>query len=104
MQKALLNLKASLARVRDITADIDTHVQAALADSAIQARHETTLCAASVILSGFLESFLREVAEEMVAEICSQSSGVTSKPASRGHFKTGQLSASRTAIFLPYRQ
>jgi hypothetical protein len=31
-------------------------------------------------------------------------SGVTSKPASRGHFKTGQLSASRTAIFLPYRQ
>ena len=31
-------------------------------------------------------------------------SGVTSKPASGGHFKTGQLSASRTAIFLPYRQ
>ena len=30
-------------------------------------------------------------------------SGDTSKPASRGHFKTGQLSASRTAIFLPYR-
>ena len=27
------------------------------------------------------------------------SSGVTSKPASRGHFKTGQLSASRTAIY-----
>ena len=31
------------------------------------------------------------------------SSGDTSKPASRGHFKTGQLSASRTAIVLPYR-
>ena len=30
-------------------------------------------------------------------------SGDTSKPASRGHFKTGQLSASRTAIVLPYR-
>jgi hypothetical protein len=30
-------------------------------------------------------------------------SGVTSKPASWGHFKTGQLSASRTAIVLPYR-
>jgi len=35
---------------------------------------------------------------------CACPSGVTSKPASRGHFKTGQLSASRTAIFLPYRQ
>lgn len=31
------------------------------------------------------------------------SSGDTSKPASWGHFKTGQLSASRTAIVLPYR-
>ena len=33
----------------------------------------------------------------------SQASGVTSKPASRGHLKTGQLSASRTALVLPYR-
>ena len=30
-------------------------------------------------------------------------SGVTSKPASRGHLKTGQLSASRTVIVLPHR-
>jgi hypothetical protein len=30
------------------------------------------LCAATVILSGFLESFLREVAEEMVGEICNR--------------------------------
>jgi len=28
-------------------------------------------------------------------------SGVTSKPASQGHFKTGQLSASRTPCFYP---
>jgi hypothetical protein len=31
-------------------------------------------------------------------------SGVTSKPASRGHFKTGQLNASRTAIVLPHQR
>jgi transcriptional regulator with XRE-family HTH domain len=31
------------------------------------------------------------------------SSGDTSKPASRGHLKTGQLSASRTVIVLPHR-
>jgi RiboL-PSP-HEPN len=72
MQKALVNLKASLDRVRDIAVDIDAHVQAALADATIQARHETTLCAASVILSGFLESFLREVAEEVITDICNR--------------------------------
>lgn len=72
MQNALLNLKASLDRVRAIADDIDAHVQDALKDAAIQARHETTLCAATVILSGFLESFLREVAEEMITDICSR--------------------------------
>jgi hypothetical protein len=72
MQKALPNLNASLGRVRAITDDIDAHVQDALRDPTIQARHETTLCAATVILSGFLESFLREAAEEMVGEICNR--------------------------------
>jgi hypothetical protein len=72
MQNAFANLKASLDRVREIAVDIDANVQAALADAAIQARHETTLCAASVILSGFLESFLREVAEEVAGDICNR--------------------------------
>lgn len=70
MQNALPNFKASLDKVRAIADDIDAHVQDALKGAAIQARHETTLCAATVILSGFLESFLREVAEEMIADIC----------------------------------
>jgi hypothetical protein len=73
MQNALTNLKASLDKVRAIADDIDAHAQDALKDAAILARHETTLCAATVILSGFLESFLREIAEEMIAEICSRS-------------------------------
>jgi hypothetical protein len=72
MQNALPNFRASLDKVRAIADDIDVHVQDALKDAAIQARHETTLCAATVILSGFLESFLREVAEEMIADICSR--------------------------------
>ena len=72
MQKALANLKASLDRVRDIAVDIDAHVQAALADATVHARHETALCAASVILSGFLEWFLREVAEEVITDICNR--------------------------------
>jgi hypothetical protein len=72
MQRALPNLTSSIDRVRAIADDIDAHVQEALKNPAIQARHETTLCAATVILSGFLESFLREVAEEMVSEICNR--------------------------------
>lgn len=72
MQNALPNLKASLDRVRAIADDIDARVQDALKDAAVQARHEVTLCAATVILSGFLESFLREVAEEMVTDISSR--------------------------------
>jgi hypothetical protein len=57
MQKALLNLKTSVQRVRDIASDIDNNASAALANLAILARHQTTQCAVTVILSGFLESF-----------------------------------------------
>jgi hypothetical protein len=66
------NFKTSLDKVRAIADDVDAHVQDSLKDAAIQARHETTLCAATVILSGFLESFLREAAEEMIADICNR--------------------------------
>ncbi len=72
MQNALPNLNASLNKVRAIADDIDIHAQEALAQPAVQARHETTLCAATVILSGFLESFLRDVAEEMISVICAK--------------------------------
>jgi hypothetical protein len=70
MQNALPNFKASLDKVRAIADDIDAHAQDALKDPSVQARHETTLCAGTVILSGFLESFLREIAEEMISDIC----------------------------------
>lgn len=70
MQNALPNLKTSLDKVRAIADDVDAHAQDALKDGSILARHETTLCAATVILSGFLESFLRQIAEEMISDIC----------------------------------
>src|SRR5690348_851489 len=70
--RCLRNLTASLDRVKAIADDIDAHVQDALKHPAVRARHETTLCAATVILSGFLESFLKDLAEEMISEICSR--------------------------------
>jgi hypothetical protein len=81
MQKALANLKSSLNRVLDIVVDIDAHAQDALKDQAIQARHETSLCAATVILSGFLESFLRELAEEVIVDICNRAIPFDNLPA-----------------------
>jgi RiboL-PSP-HEPN len=72
MPTALPNLKASLDKVRAIADDIDAHAADALKDPTVLARHETTLCAATVILSGFLESFLREAAGEMIADICAK--------------------------------
>ena len=81
MQKALANLKSSLGRVRDIAVDIDANAQQALKDPAIQARHETTLCAATVILSGFLESFLRDLAEEVITDICNRALPFNTLPA-----------------------
>lgn len=80
MQKAFPNLKASLRRVRAISDDIDARVQEALKEPSIQARHETTLCASTVILSGFLESFLREIAEEVISDICGRGVPFTSLP------------------------
>jgi hypothetical protein len=70
MANALANLQSSIDRVRSITADIDANALAALADPVVQDRHETILCASTVILSGFFEPFLREIAEEVVAAIC----------------------------------
>ncbi|MFZ0885278.1 MAG: HEPN domain-containing protein [Candidatus Acidiferrales bacterium] len=93
MQNAFPNLKASLDRVRSISDDIDARVQQALKDPVIQARNETTLCAATVILSGFLESFLREVAEEVIGDICNRAVPFNSLPAKIriAHYSDGAL-------------
>jgi RiboL-PSP-HEPN len=59
----LVNFKASLQRVRDVADDVAASASAALRDQALRRRQETILCSVVVILSGFFESFLREVAE-----------------------------------------
>jgi RiboL-PSP-HEPN len=70
MQQALSKLQLSTSRIRSLADDVDANAKAALADPDIQARHETTLAASIVILSGFFESFLRELAEAVITEIC----------------------------------
>ena len=49
------------------------------------------------------EKYYTAITKKRTERVTALTSGDTSKPASWGHSKTGQLSASRTAIVLPYR-
>jgi hypothetical protein len=70
MRTALADFNASLARVKDITAYVDANAAEALRDKAILDRHDFMQCSSVVILSGFFESFLKEIAEKFVAAVC----------------------------------
>lgn len=72
MRTALDSISKSLARVRDISVDIDKNVLKALKDTALLERHDTMQCALTVVLSGYLESFLTLMAEECIRELCSK--------------------------------
>lgn len=72
MQNALANFRASLGRIRDLANDALANAQQALADPALRHRQETALSAVVVTMSGYFESFLREVAEQYVDAICQQ--------------------------------
>lgn len=80
MKSALSNFVDSLDRVRDITVDIDQNLSAALANVTVLERHETMQCAATVILSGYFESFLGDLAEAFVRELCAKAIPFNSLP------------------------
>lgn len=72
MSRSLASFKESLARIRDIINDINANTANALKDAAVRARYETIRCATMVILSGFFESFIRNVADEFITELCAR--------------------------------
>lgn len=65
-KSSIKEFKASLKPVRLIAKDIDTNVNEALKKRSVLLRHQTTQCAVTVILSGYFESFLKEVAEDFI--------------------------------------
>ncbi len=71
MRSALANFTKSLDRVRDITIEIDANLSKALRDTKVMQRHETIQCACTVIVSGYFESFLGDLAEACVRDLCS---------------------------------
>lgn len=80
MRKSLENFNASLDRIRAILDDIDSNAAQALKDASIRDRFETIRCAMMVTLSGFFESFIRNTAEEFVAELCIRAIAFDSLP------------------------
>ena len=91
MRNALAGLRASADRIRKITFDIDANIALALQDRDVLQRHQTTQCALTVILSGYLESFLKEVAEAFVSEINTLKIPFSALPdrMQRAHFEVG---------------
>jgi hypothetical protein len=99
MRTVLAEFSASLARVRDIADDNDNNVATIMSSPAVRARYETGRCAATVILSGFLESFLRQLADKCIDAVCSLRMPFSSLPAKirHSHYEFGGEVLSRRA-------
>src|SRR5579864_2855423 len=76
MQSTLLIFKStvvafrvSVQRVRDVADDVLANTTKALSDPALLRRHDTVVHAVIVMLSGFFEAFLKDVAERYADEI-----------------------------------
>ena len=91
MRAAFANFQHSLNKIRDITIDIDTAAPLALKHRTVLNRHETIQCAITVILAGFFESFLRDLAEAYVGGLCATYRPFSSLPqiVQQTHFRYG---------------
>jgi hypothetical protein len=72
MYDALTDFRNSLRRVNEITVEIDAQAPQALADHRVAERLETLRCALVVILTGYLESFLRDTAQSFITNVNSR--------------------------------
>lgn len=80
MRTALASFAQSVNRIRDIALSIDAEAASALASHQVIQRHETIQAASLVVLSGYLESFLKSLAETFVRALCSKSLSFAALP------------------------
>jgi hypothetical protein len=80
MYHALRDFQGSLRRISDITVEIDAQAAQALADHRVAERLETMRCALLVILTGYLESFLRDTAQSFITNVNSRGIAYASLP------------------------
>ncbi|MBX3273178.1 MAG: hypothetical protein KF729_23135 [Sandaracinaceae bacterium] len=70
MQVVLQDFREALGRIRDVADSILAEAPLALGDPSVLRRHETIQFASTVILSGYFESFLRDLARAYIRDIC----------------------------------
>jgi hypothetical protein len=99
MRTALANLRTSLQRIRDITLDIDANALRALQNRSTLEMHETIQCATTVIVSGFFESFLKDVAEAFISVVTAKGIPFLKLPPKiqKTHFEDGGAMVARKA-------
>jgi RiboL-PSP-HEPN len=91
MQSALQDLKSAISRVRDIAADIAATTPQALKNPQLLQRHNTIQCACPVLLSGYFETFLKNLAEAFVIALYGQGTPFLQLPnkIQKHHFLAG---------------
>ena len=68
MRAALSSLAQSLTSIRDVVADMDSRALAAVA--AVRSRDATVRCACTVVISGYLEAFVKDCVQAFISEVC----------------------------------
>ncbi len=91
MEPAIEELTRSLARVRDVADDQDLHVAQVLRDPSFARRLETIRASCTVLLSGYIESFLRDLARFAALEIEGRRVAFSDLPPKlkRAHYEEG---------------
>ena len=91
MKNSIASLTASLQRVRDVADDQDSRIADALRDPKLAGRFETVRAACTVLLSGYIESFLGDMARAVASEIARRSVPFDVLPPSLriAHFELG---------------
>lgn len=80
MNTAFANFQVSVNRVRDVANQIDVEVGLPTMGPAVRSRHETLGCGSVVILSGFFETYLKDVVRAFVRDVCALARPFTTLP------------------------
>ncbi len=96
MRKALAAFVQSLGRVANVAAHVDAEAGISL-NPGVRDRHETLLSGSVIILSGYFESFLKDVVKAFIDDICARSVPFTNLPPRLRdtHYNNGALMLQR---------
>jgi hypothetical protein len=91
VRSALSAFKASLSRVNGIASHVDSEVVLAAGNAVVRERHETLLCGAVVISTGYFESFIHDLVRAFIKGVCALGRPFATLPArlQKTHYVNG---------------